>query len=301
MKRANYIYCLILLIIIPTFLNCSNSVKLIKPDNINNPPIVPPRGQQSNDPPGSDSPLEFYLMNRFLDMPVEKFFYFNGRIPISFQELKNSGMILATPRSPLNNEFYEEVENISQLHPSGFVFDAMSDKAFSYSFLSKNGENFKTITNVCDEETWKQKLMSGSSEFCDAKLQTFLQFFPSVVYTYYRKHNELPLTISDMLEDFYLLQDGWYWSDECVNKAYIEFGIDAEHNRIYAKYKYSFGFKQIFVQDVDLWDKHDKSPENIPNFQKFLDFDKTPDADYLIINPWFKMNNLEELYDQLVD
>ena len=294
--KKNKKYFLIVTFVLLIFSGCSGSTQ---PAGNDDTPIVPPREEGSEPPPDPDRPLEIHLMRNLIDIPVEMFFYSNGRVPYDFEELKSSGHLLGIPRSPHNDEFYMEVAEISISDLSGFVYTALSEKAYHVAYLINRGEGLEIKSIDYPERIWQERLMNGSGEYIDAKLMSLMEFFPSAMLVYYRKHDVLAPTPDDMFEDYLLVEEGWTLPNES-DDIYIEFGVDHANNKVYARYKYSFGFSKLAWQRADLWGMIVEF-ENIGEYMGILPYNYSSKPDELILNQWFNSDNLAEIYDTLVD
>ena len=301
MTRAK-IFTIVWFFMVICLCNCSGSPNgVVKPidDDSTNGGIL--RDEGAIPPPQTPLPsiIDFTFHN-FIEIPVEMFYYYNGRVPSNFQELKSSGLLMAIPVCGINDSFYHEVQEISFSDPAGFVYSSTSDKAYACNYVGQENGNYTNVTINYDENTWNEKLLRKTGDYLDAKLQALMEFFPGVLYVYYRKHGELPANAEAMFEDYNLVEEGWTTPEGLDNKAYYEFGIDQSHNRFYGRYKYTFGFKKCLAQDLNLWAPEFYPVEDPILFLRFFSFDETPPSDYLIFNPWFKMDSLSEAYDLLM-
>jgi hypothetical protein len=307
MRKIKFFKNIFLFIIILSLLGCSSSSPVIKPDDSDGTGFSGEHIYKNveQDSPANDIPsLGFKTMRHLLDLPIEAYVRCYSRVPRSFEELENSGLLMGIPKAPFANQPYQLSSNVSVDRPWEFSYYSGSDTGYEFSYVTFKND-IPEVRNLHRDETfWTSKLISldgeKASEFCDAKIGEMMEFFSFAFYLYYIENKKLPTSPEELFSDYELIPEAWN-DNNIPEDVYFEFGVDSQNNKIYAKYRYSHGFKKIYAQKLELWDYTNLDDDAFAEFISVLSYDETPDPDKLILNPWFTFDNLESVCSEIVN
>jgi len=167
------------LILIAVFvMGCSSSNVSVKPDKTSDPITIereivasPPIDETYDQKP-------FYQMNDLIDLSVDNFYYCMERVPHDVDELLESGLILAIPKSPYNSKHYFFCQDVSQNDPAGISYSALGDKSYAYEFIVQKSDDLVKYTIVMEDDVWERRMYTEKADCADSKIQFLMELMP---------------------------------------------------------------------------------------------------------------------------